>query len=208
MPLGSSPKSRATHRAARTRLLLRTAALAGALFLLAAITLVATGLHDTVAPADAALVLGNTVQPDGHPSPRLQARLDRTLELYQAGWFPRIIVSGGTGKEGRDEATAMADYLVARGVPRETLVEDHEGSNTFASARFTAAWLPDCRSARVLVVSQYFHLPRTALALRRFGVGTVYTAHARYFEARDLYSIAREVVGYAGYLFRRYPGAA
>ena len=64
--------------------------------LLAAGALVWSGLHDDVQHADVALVLGNTVQTDGTPSPRLQARLDKTLELYRAGYFPAIIASGGS----------------------------------------------------------------------------------------------------------------
>lgn len=38
------------------------------------------------------------------------------------------------------------------------------------------------------------------LAMRRMGITPVYSAHARYFELRDLYSTAREVVGYPAYL--------
>ncbi|HET7233802.1 MAG TPA: hypothetical protein VFJ16_27575 [Longimicrobium sp.] len=44
-------------------------------------------------------------------------------------------------------------------------------------------------------MSQYFHVPRC----RRAGVARVYSAHARYWEARGLYSTAREVIGYAAY---------
>ena len=53
-----------------------------------------------------------------------------------------------------------------------------------------------------MVVSQYFHVPRMRLALERAGVTPVYSAHAQYFELRDVYSIAREVVGYGVYLLR------
>ena len=45
-----------------------------------------------------------------------------------------------------------------------------------------------------VVVTQYFHITRTRYALRRAGVAMVSTAHARYFEMRDLYSIAREAI--------------
>src|SRR5690348_5039955 len=86
---------------------------------LAMTLLVFAGLHDRVGKADIALVLGNTVNPDGTPSPRLRARLDKTLELYRAGYFPEVIASGGVGKEGYDEASVMRDYLVSRGIPAE-----------------------------------------------------------------------------------------
>jgi uncharacterized SAM-binding protein YcdF (DUF218 family) len=51
-----------------------------------------------------------------------------------------------------------------------------------------------------MVVTQYFHISRTKLALKRNGVSSVSSAHARFFELRDLYSIAREVVGFSAYL--------
>ena len=48
------------------------------------------GLNDKLGVADVALVLGNKVEPDGTPSARLRARLDRTMELYRAGYFPAV----------------------------------------------------------------------------------------------------------------------
>ena len=73
--------------------------------------LVTAGLRDQLGKADIALVLGSKVELDGKPSTRLRARLDRTLELYRAGYFPAIIASGGLGKERFDEAVVMRDYL-------------------------------------------------------------------------------------------------
>ncbi|MES2317931.1 MAG: hypothetical protein V4631_10595 [Pseudomonadota bacterium] len=52
----------------------------------------------------------------------------------------------------------------------------------------------------MIVASQYFHLPRASLAFERAGIPVAGTVHARYFEARDVYSLAREVVGYGAYL--------
>ena len=54
------------------------------------VVIVADGLTDEIHSADVAVVLGNTVNPDGNPSPRLQARLDKTVELYQNDLFPNI----------------------------------------------------------------------------------------------------------------------
>ncbi|MCD5985153.1 hypothetical protein [Pseudomonas sp. CDFA 610] len=50
-----------------------------------------------------------------------------------------------------------------------------------------------------VVVTQYFHITRSQYALKQAGVTQVSTAHARYFEWRDLYSIAREVVALPAY---------
>ena len=193
-------------RRARRYLLMLGAAIGSVL--LGTVILAVAGLHDHLGRADVALVLGSKVQLDGTPSPRLRARLDRTRELYRAGYFPSVIVSGGTGREGYDEASVMRDYLVSHGIPADRVIVDSGGTTTFASAQNAIQIAREHRFESIFVVSQYFHLPRARLALRRFGVPTVYSAHARIFELRDIYSSPRELVGYFGYLFRRYDSAA
>jgi vancomycin permeability regulator SanA len=182
----------------RKRVVLVLLALIG-VFMAATLVLVAAGLHDRIGHADVGLVLGSKVNADGTPSARLRARLDRALELYQAGYFSTIIVSGGG-----DEAVVMGDYLRAHGVAANHLIEDKSGVNTFASAHDTSMIMRQLKCGSVLVVSQYFHLPRARLALERFGIAPVYSAHADYFEWRDVYSSPREVAGYIRYYFRSY----
>ena len=167
------------------------------------IALVWDGLHDDVAPADLGVVFGNTVLPDGLPSPRLATRLNRTLELFQHGAFPLILVSGARGEEGFDEAVVMRDYLIARGVPSAKIVVDRQGFTTFATATNTVSLLRERNLRSAMVVTQYFHISRAKLALRRAGVTTVYSAHADLFTLRDLYSIPRELVGYVSYLLKQ-----
>jgi vancomycin permeability regulator SanA len=153
-------------------------------------------------PGDVGLVLGNTVHPDGKPSARLAARLDRALELFKDGSVPLLIVSGAVGREGHDEATVMRDYLVGKGVPSERIIVDSDGRTTWASALNTHAIMHQRGMTRLVVITQYFHVPRSKLAARRSGIPTVTGAHARHIEWRDFYSIAREVPGYLRYLLR------
>ncbi len=183
-------------------------AVAAATLLLATAILVLDGLHDRLGKADLGLVLGSKVEPDGTPSARLRARLDRTVELFQAGYFPLVIASGGAGKEGFDEAAVMRDYLVAHGVPADRVLVDSSGVTTYASARATARIVRERHLQSVFVISQYFHLPRARLALGRFGIAPVYSAAPRYFEWRDLYSAPRDLIGYVSYSLRSYQGDA
>lgn len=192
--LPSPPRRAFMNRAIRPFLLV-----AGGCYLAAACAIAATGLIDHVESADAIVVLGSTVSADGTPSPRLQARLDSALDVYRRNSAPLIIVSGGLGKEGHDEAAAMAKYLVERGVPPSAVLADGAGNTTQATATNVARIARTRKLGCVLVASQYFHLPRARLALERAGVCVAGTVHARYFEARDAYSLAREVVGFAAY---------
>ena len=81
---------------------------------------------------------------------------------------------------------------------------DGKGDTTFMSARNTLEIMRKRELGSVLVVSQYFHLPRSRMALKRFGITTVYSAHAHLFELRDFYSAPRELFGFLSYFFRKY----
>lgn len=168
--------------------------------LLASTVLVASGMSDEIHEADVAVVLGNTVNPNGSPSRRLAARLDTAVEFYHRGLFKNIIVSGGLGREGFDEAVVMKNYLMRQGVPQDKIIVDSLGVTTAATAENTAAIAKEHHWSSVLVISQYFHIPRCRLALSRVGIERVYAAHAHFFELRDIYSIFREVIGYTAYL--------
>jgi len=179
--------------------------LAALLYAVGAALLAADGLTDRVAAADLAVIPGNRIEPDGHPSARLAARLDRAAELYRAGLARELFVSGGTGVEGFDEARVMRDYLVAHGVPAAAIHEDPDGRDTWATAQHAAALMRERKLTSAIAVSQYFHVPRTRLALERCGVATVYGAHAHYFDVRDAWSLAREVPAWVWYDVRHVP---
>ena len=164
-----------------------------------AAVIVLDGLTDEIAPSDVAIVLGSKVNPDGQPSPRLAARLDRAVELHRAGNAKAIIVSGGTGKKGYPEGDVMKRYLVRHAVPAKAVIVDNAGVNTMATAVNGRALMTTHRFRSAIVVTQYFHISRSRLAFRKQGIQNVSTAHARHFEWRDIYSIAREVPGYLSY---------
>lgn len=161
--------------------------------------IVGAGLNDHFAKADLIVVPGNTIPPDGTPSPRLKARLDAALQLFNSGYAPLIFVSGGVGKEGFDEAVSMSNYLQKNGVPQKSIIIDSFGTDTAATAKNAAVYLRTNKLESALVATQYFHVPRTKLALERNGVKVAGASHARYFEMRDIYSTFRETVAYAAY---------
>lgn len=172
---------------------------------IASLAVALVGGRERVLPSAVLVVLGNRVLPDGRCSPRLAARLDRAVKAWRAGVAPNVIVSGGIGRDGLDEASAMRDYLVRAGLPDSVIVLDPHGVNSWETARFTARWLREHHRASAVAVSQYFHLPRCELAFRRFGVDSVSVAKADFWEWRDLYSTPREVVGLVRYATRAAP---
>ncbi|SDX64793.1 Uncharacterized SAM-binding protein YcdF, DUF218 family [Collimonas sp. OK242] len=161
--------------------------------------IVVAGLNDKIADADLIVVPGNTVAADGTPSPRLQARLDVALQLFHERRAGLIFVSGGTGKEGFDEAVSMSNYLTKNGVPVTAIVKDSLGIDTSATAKNAANFMLANGLKSALVATQYFHILRTKLALERNGIKVTGAAHGRYFEIRDIYSIFREAIAYIAY---------
>lgn len=174
------------------------------LFLLSAMLLVLDGLTDNIGSADVAVVFGNTVAPDGTPSRRLQARLDKAIEMFRQGLVSHIFVSGAIGIEGHDEALVMEQYLLQNNIPRSSIITDSQGKNTYLTARHVAQWLAENKYYSAMVITQYYHIPRATLACRRFAIPVVYAAHADLFELRDVYATFREVVAWLKYLVRRY----
>ena len=156
------------------------------------------GFTDDHTKADVGVIFGNTVFPDGSLSPRLQARVDRGLKLYQDSLVKKLMVSGGLGREGHYEGTKMFEYLVSKGVPEKDIIVDNEGNNSEATVMNVKKL--DFEIKSVTVVSQYHHIFRAKMAFRKNGFLEVYGAHADYFEWRDFYSIVREFVGYYKYL--------
>ena len=125
---------------------------------------------DEARRADAIVVLG-AAQYDGRPSPVLAARLDHALLLWRAGYAPRIVVTGGKRAGDRfTEATASADYLIARGVPDGAILREVQGKTTWESLAATARILRNRGLESVLVVSDPYHSLRARETARELGL--------------------------------------
>lgn len=158
------------------------------------------GFRDEVEVSDVGVVLGNKVELNGKPSKRLQGRLDKAVELYEKGYFNYIIVSGGTGKEGFDEAVVMKEYLTKVGIPEDKILIDSNGYNSYMTAKNTKEIMDEMDFESVTIITQFYHISRTKLAFNKVGVENVYSAHANYLEIRDIYSIVREFFAFYKYL--------
>lgn len=145
-----------------------------------------------------AIVLGNKVDKKGHPSKRLEARLMAAYELYAKGLIDKIIVSGGFGKEGFDEASVMARYLISKTVNPDDIIMDHQGINTHSTSINARAIIPETNRL-VTVVSQQYHVSRAKLSLKNAGFKRIQGYYPHYYEWRDIYAYAREVPAWIKY---------
>jgi vancomycin permeability regulator SanA len=122
--------------------------------------------------------------------------------LYTSGRVARIFVSGGTGEEGFDESVVMRDYLVEAGLPEVVIVADPKGVTTEATCANARRFMEAEGLETAAVVTQYFHVPRARWSCSREGIEVSGARAPRFFELRDIYSLARETVAFPVYLLR------
>src|SRR5216117_3424814 len=89
--------------------------------------------HDEATGADAIAVLG-AAQYNGRPSPVFRARLDHAAALYQRGFAPTLLVTGGVGaRDTLNEANVGRTYLLRLGLSGESAVALPAASSTYSS---------------------------------------------------------------------------
>lgn len=131
------------------------------------------GTTDYRRPADAAVILGARVYGSGVPSPLLADRIATGVDLYRSGLVPVLVMSGGAGTDGFNEAEVMRDRAIAAGVDASAILVDATGVNTDATVSHTIALLdepPAVGPLRLMAVSQAYHLPRIQLAFSGAGI--------------------------------------
>lgn len=116
---------------------------------------------------DCILVLGCLVHDSGRPSDMLSDRLRRSVDLYDRGAAPKLLMSGDHGREDYDEVDAMKRYAVDAGIPSEDVFMDHAGFSTYESL-YRARDVFQAKT--VLIVTQEYHLYRALYIAKRLGL--------------------------------------
>ena len=134
---------------------------------------------------DCILVLGCRVYEDGTPSHMLEDRLRRSVELYEAGAAPKLLMSGDHGQLEYDEVNAMKRYAVEAGIASSDVFMDHAGFSTYESLYRAKAIFG---AKKVIIVTQQYHLHRALYIARRLGL--------------EAWGVASDYRGYAGQILR------
>jgi len=141
-----------------------------ALFLKLCFDIDRQGRVDQAQPADAIVVLGAQVLPNGQAGPDLEARTAHAVSLYQAGLAPRIICTGGVKGE-RSSAAAVAGNLASSlGVPQEVIFLADGSWKTQEDAVQTAAVMAQHGWQTAIVVSHPLHVYRAKLFFEGEGI--------------------------------------
>jgi uncharacterized SAM-binding protein YcdF (DUF218 family) len=146
-----------------------------AAFALLAFTPLAAALHGGLSagpalpPADAIVVLGSGVMPDGELTDNSLRRTVHGIRLFRQGRAKRLVLLGPE-YHGAVEAEVRAGYAADLGVPAEALIVEPGGESTRDEARRVRARLGGGRAAVILVTGLH-HMPRARRVFEREGLG-------------------------------------
>lgn len=161
------------------------------------------GRTDYRRPADAIVVFGARTYADGTLSSVLHNRVATALDLYKQGYARTLIFSGGPGDGQVHETEAMRTFALRSGVRHEDVILDPGGVNTQATVANTMAMFDRSGLRRILVVSDFTHLPRIKLTYQLAGQ-QVFTVPSRELPrpSQLLFQLGRETAAFWAYYFR------
>jgi uncharacterized SAM-binding protein YcdF (DUF218 family) len=120
---------------------------------------------------DVLIVLGGSVLDDGTIGGSTYWRAVYAVRAWREGRFKAIVLSGG-GPPGGSAAEAMRDFIVAQGVPRESIWLESRSQSTRENAVFAKPILDGMPGRKVLLTSD-FHMYRAQRAFKKVGLDVV-----------------------------------
>ena len=110
--------------------------------------------------ADVIICLGAGMDGAGTLDSAALTRVDRCVQLFEAGLASAIVFSGGIAREGGPSAGGkMARYAQSLGFPEENTIIEGRAQSTLQNALFSLDLVPDAQD--IILVTEAFHLPRS-----------------------------------------------
>ncbi len=124
---------------------------------------VATPLKDkpSVYKGNTAIVtLGYALNPDGSMHEVLVKRLETTLDMANKNPDSLIVLTGGVPKNHKTEGKLMADWLIAKGVSQERIIEENYATSTVGNSLFSSYALARHDIDHATIISSASHVRR------------------------------------------------
>lgn len=154
-------------------------------------------IYDSVADiphCDTALVLGCSPKlSNGNNNTFYTNRINKAVELYQAGKVKNFIVSGDNSRANYDEPTNMKNSLIKKGIPAKNIYCDYAGFRTLDSVvRAKEIFSQN----NIIVVSQEFHNRRAIFIaqnkeIQMYGINAKEVVSALSFKTTQRENLAR-----------------
>ncbi|MGE8210230.1 MAG: YdcF family protein [Stenotrophomonas rhizophila] len=129
------------------------------------------GERDQAATADAIIVLGAAAY-DAKPSPVFEERIRHGLDLYEAGYAPLLIFTGGYGGTGArfSESQVARRYALKQGIPDEAILIETASRTTRQNLIEARRLMQQRKLHRVIIVSDPLHMARALRLARELGI--------------------------------------
>ena len=120
--------------------------------------------------SDFILVMG-AAQFDGRPSDILKSRLEHALEMYKAGYAPKIYTVGaGAPGDRTTEAAASKAWLIDRGVKKNNVIAVAKGRDTLGSTKAYVEAADKAKLKSVIIVTDPYHCLRSKKMAQDLGL--------------------------------------
>jgi uncharacterized SAM-binding protein YcdF (DUF218 family) len=116
--------------------------------------------------ADAVVVFAGGVGESGQAGGGYQERVKHAVDLYRAGFAPRVIISSGFVFAFK-EAEVMRSLAIDSGVPDSAILLETQSANTHENVTSTREILKASGWRRILLVSSPYHMRRALLTWRK-----------------------------------------
>lgn len=132
-----------------------------------------TGARDRAQPADAIVILGARVEPDGQPGPDLRSRTLHGVRLFQRGLAPYLVCTGGYRDDRLSAASVACDLAISQGMPADKTLLADGAMTTQEDAISARNLLANHGLQTAILVSHPLHLERARILFEGQGI-TVY----------------------------------
>ncbi|MEY4095032.1 MAG: hypothetical protein RLZZ53_2231, partial [Acidobacteriota bacterium] len=112
--------------------------------------------------SDASVVFGGGVGESGQAGGGQQERLKQAIDLYNAGYADRIVLSSGFVYSFK-EAESMRSVAIAQGIPADRIELEPRARNTFENVSLVKEILDRGRWKTILLVSSPYHMRRAMM---------------------------------------------
>jgi uncharacterized SAM-binding protein YcdF (DUF218 family) len=125
--------------------------------------------EDVPRRADVIVVLGCRVNADGSPSPMMQRRVMKAVELFNQKYAAKLLFTGGAVTSDYKESEVMSQYAQGLGVPSSAIELESYARSTIENAKNTDAIMKLRGWHSAIVVTSTFHLPRVRSIFKDLG---------------------------------------
>lgn len=142
-------------------------------------------------------------------------RTERGIELYEAGYAPYIIVSGGPLYMNTTYADLMKNHIIEHGIPADVVIKESRSDSTYQNALYSKEIMKKKGFKSAIIVSSSYHMRRVKMvfdrAFKNTGIKLVY-CYARdplfnpdrwWSNNSSIMKVFNEYVKFIGYFFNR-----